>query len=64
MMVWIVQKLTVDFLCSQDVEYKELFQAMIDFRCQLPVHDRIFLSSIADRNSPRRDGSGWEQVVY
>ena len=64
LMVWIVDKLTVDFLCSQDEEYKGLFQAMIDFRRLVPVHDRNFLNAIADQNRPRRDGFGWAQVVY
>eukprot|EP00170_Pyropia_yezoensis_P002165 contig_9112_g2169 len=63
MMVWIVNKLTVDFLFSQDEEYKELFQAMIDFRRQLPVHDRTFLNLFADQNIPRRDCSGWVHCV-
>lgn len=58
MMVWIVENLNVDFLCSQDAEYKELFQAMTDFRRQLRVHDRTFLNLIAEQNSARRDGSG------
>lgn len=30
-MVWIVETLAVQFLCSLDAEYAELFQAMIDF---------------------------------
>lgn len=63
MMSWIVEKLTVDFLCSQDKEYEELFKAIIDFQRQLPVHDRTLWSSIADQRSPHRDGMGWVQVV-
>lgn len=42
LMNWIAEKLTVDVLCSQDDDYKELFQAMIEFRRKLTVHDRVF----------------------
>eukprot|EP00170_Pyropia_yezoensis_P000197 contig_1319_g198 len=37
----ISKKLTVDFLRSQDAEYEQLFQAMIDFRRQLTLHDAL-----------------------
>lgn len=64
MVSWITEKLTVDFLCSEDAEYKELFQAMVDFRLELPVHDRGLQSRITGQNNVRRDGSGWVQAIY
>lgn len=56
-MVWIDKKLIVDLVCSLDAEYKNLFQAMIAFLRQLPLHDLTFLNLIAKQNSARCDGS-------